>query len=98
MPHPTRKASDWRGHCRLSARQTLCFTRDRKRERNSWTAIWHCPQAAVMTFDDRTADRQSDSHTFILRRVEGFEKLIRSLRFEADPNIAHAEGHTIIVT
>jgi hypothetical protein len=34
-----------------------------------------------MMFDNRTADLQSDSHTLILRRVEGFEKLIRSLRF-----------------
>src|SRR5580704_224936 len=79
------------------ARQTLWSAGDRERKCNSRTVIWRRPQVAMMTLDNRTADRQSDSHTPILRRVEGFEKFIRSLRFEADSNIAHAEAHPIIV-
>src|SRR5580700_5200459 len=80
----------------IVARQTLWSAGDRKRKCNARTLIWCRPQTAMMTFDNRTADRQPDSHTFSLRRVEGSEKLIRSLRFEADSNVGHAEAHSII--
>src|SRR5580698_7161169 len=79
------------------ARQTFRVTGDRKRERNSRTIIWRRPQTAIMTLDNRPADRQSDSHAFILRSVEGFEKLARSLRLEADSNITHTEAHPIMI-
>src|SRR5580692_1803840 len=81
----------------MIARQTLWFAGDRKRKRNSRTLIWRRPQAAMMTLDNRTADRQSDSHALILCRVEGFEESVRRLRFEADSNICHAEAHPVII-
>src|SRR5579864_8355015 len=79
------------------ARQTLWPAGDRKRKCNPRTVIWRRPEAAMMTLDNRTADRQSDSHTFILGRVEGFEKPVCRLRLETDSSIAHAEAHAIIV-
>lgn len=48
-----------------------------------------------MTLDNGLADRQSDSHSVILRCIEAFEKPVRGLWFEADSHIFHADAYSI---
>jgi hypothetical protein len=51
----------------------------------------------MMSLNNGTADREADSHAFILRGVKRFEKPVRDLRFEAHPNIGHVEAHPVLV-
>src|SRR5215469_17921658 len=71
-------------------------TRNRKRERRSWPVIRLGPEPALMSFDDRAAKRQADTHTSALRRVEGFEQPLKILRIDTATGILHAEAHTIV--
>jgi len=47
-----------------------------KRESDAWSIIRLCPKTTLMSFDDRTADKQPDAHSPALRRVEGIEQRV----------------------
>src|SRR5262249_32630875 len=64
-------------------------------ERRPGAGVRHCPQAPLMSLDNGTADGEADAHTASLRGVEGLEKPLRCLRFEADSGIFHAQAEAI---
>src|SRR5215467_3006029 len=76
--------------------EALWTARNRKREGSSWALIFLGPEAAMMSLNDRATERQSDTHTALLRRVEGFEQPLKIFRIDAAPAILHAQSHTIV--
>ena len=48
-----------------------------------------------MSLDDRTADRQPDTHAAALGRVERVEQLVHALTLDADTGVPHRHAHTI---
>ena len=69
---------------------------DRKRECDPWPLIRLGPEPALMSLDDRTAERQPDTHTPVLRRVEGFEQSFKMLGLDTAPGILHAQAYSIV--
>src|SRR5882762_11018061 len=62
------------------------------------SATWHIrarPQASVMRFDNRPADRQSKPQTARFRGVERLEHALKSRRREARTRIPHLDRHAI---
>src|SRR4030095_12649082 len=49
----------------------------------------------MMSLDDRAAHRQANSHSVLLRRIEGLKELVRGIRSEADPRVLYAETHVL---
>jgi hypothetical protein len=48
-----------------------------------------------MGLDNRAADGQTDSHSTLLRCIEGFEELAAGFRSQTDSHILHVKAHTI---
>ena len=59
------------------------------------TGIGFGPQSAAVVFDNRSADRQTDSHASTLGGVEGVEEPRCVLMCDADSGILHAQPHTV---
>src|SRR5229473_8331299 len=68
--------------CRV--RRGFWIAGNRKHERRAWSIIRLYPETATMSLDDRTADRQPDTHAAALGRVEGIEQLVHALTLDAD--------------
>lgn len=59
--------------------------------------VRRCPQPATVALDDRVADRQSDAHTAVLRRIERLKKLAFALRLNTDARILHRQSNVAAV-
>src|SRR5262249_36066255 len=59
----------------------------------SRTIIGCCPETAVMSLDNRTADRQPDSHSILFRCIESLKEFVGGFRREAYSHIFHGQAH-----
>src|ERR1700736_2487673 len=55
------------------------------------------PQAAVMGFNDRVADRQPHSHTLGLRRAEGIADALPVCGVKTNTRIRHADDDVVSI-
>ena len=83
------------GPVRCRVRRAFRIAGNRKRERRAWSIIRLYPETATMSLDDRTADRQPDTHAVALGRVERIEQLVHALTLDADTGIPHRHAHMI---
>src|ERR1700694_2756245 len=73
--------------CRV--RRTFWNAGNGKSKRGAGSVIRLYPATATMSLDDRTADRQPDTHAAALGRVERIEQLVHDLTLDADTSIPH---------
>src|SRR5215831_9780301 len=85
-----------RGLLRRHILRAAGTTRNRERERGSWPVIRLGPKSALMSLDDRAADRQPDPHTAGFGRVKGFEQPLKALRSDTATSILHAQTHATV--
>src|SRR5215467_63958 len=69
----------------------------RQRELKSGTSgsVWARPQSSLMSFDDRAANRQSQSQLVWFGCVEGLEQPVDGFGSQPWPRIPHLEEHTL---
>ena len=79
----------WRLRCRLSKRG------QRKLKRAAYAGIASGPYAAAMLPDNRSTDRQADTHAVRLCCEEGGEQLIDILRLDAGAGILDRNEYLI---
>src|SRR6267142_4525812 len=94
-PTPVNARASGGPHRVCRVRRAFWIAGNRKRERRAWSVIRLHPETAAMSFDDRTADRQPDTHAVALGRVERIEQLVHALALDADTSIAHRHAHMI---
>src|SRR6266446_5567345 len=79
--------------CRV--RRTFWNAGNGKTKRGAGSIIRLYPETATMSLDDRTADRQPDTHAVALGRVERIEQLVHAPTLDADAGIPHRHAHMI---
>src|SRR5712691_2038755 len=94
-PTPVHARASGGPHRVLRDHRGFWIAGNRKRERRAWSIIRFYPEATTMFFDDRTADRQPDTHAVALGRVERIEQLVHALTRDADTSIPHRHAHMI---
>src|SRR6202163_3283259 len=94
-PTPVNARASGGPHRVYRVRRAFWMAGNRKRERRTWSIIRLYPETTTMFFDDRTADRQPDTHAVALGRVERIEQLVHALTLDADTSIPHRHAHMI---
>src|SRR6266849_3471817 len=74
-----------------ASRRSVCDRRQGELKAGAAGQVRARPQSAAVRFDDRTADRQAHPQAARLRRVEGLENVLESLRREAWTRISHLD-------
>src|SRR6185369_11757119 len=81
----------------LGLHQTHGSTGDGKRKCSSGSVIEGYPETPMVSPDNGSADRQTDSHSVVLCRIESFEELVRDLRCKTDSCIFYAKAYLILL-
>src|SRR3954464_15889157 len=65
--------------------------RDAEAECRPRSFVGHRPQLSLVTFDDRTADREPDTQAMRLGRVERLEELVDAAGIQADAGVLNEQ-------
>ena len=82
-----------RGTQAVNAGHTLGVSGYREGKHSTWAIVWFSPKPTLMTLDDRTTDRQPDSHAAAFGRVERLEQVLHRFGIKPHPRIPRGQPH-----
>src|SRR6266403_2699253 len=79
----------------VTSRRTVCIHWQGKLKRGTVGYVCRGPQPAIVSFHDRTADRESHTHAAGFGSEEGIEQSVRILGRDPDAAIRHTYEHLL---
>src|SRR3982074_1482070 len=91
----TRAALSWDGLTGATSRRSVCVRRHCELKRGTVGYVCRGPQPAIVSFDNRTADRESHTHAAGFGGEERVEQPVRILGTDPDAAIRDTYEHLV---